>query len=154
MNPIANPALLSLQVSERQAPAQVFYSTSLQLRSAILTILSLHYRSRRAAYKNKGIFGQEGTSPPPDGYAPTLPPCPSPLFANLRHSSLAELRRRREEAQVEIRKQKREESVAKRRNFVSATSGGESDDDGGVDTAVRFLLCRPGGRTRWRREGS
>ncbi|GAA5913075.1 karyopherin alpha [Sporobolomyces salmoneus] len=59
--------------------------------------------SRRNAYKNKGIFGQE------------------------------ELRRRREEAQVEIRKQKREESIAKRRNFAAPDSG-ESDDDSGVDS--------------------
>lgn len=56
-------------------------------------------------------------------------------FANARGVG-TELRRRREEAQVEIRKQKREESVAKRRNFVSAASGGESDDDGAVDSAV------------------
>ncbi|GAA6005854.1 hypothetical protein JCM11491_004034 [Sporobolomyces phaffii] len=59
--------------------------------------------SRRNAYKNKGIFGQD------------------------------ELRRRREEAQVEIRKQKREESIAKRRNF-NAPDSGESDDEEGVDS--------------------
>ncbi|KAK4685657.1 importin subunit alpha-6/7, partial [Tremellales sp. Uapishka_1] len=46
--------------------------------------------------------------------------------------SAQELRRRREEQQVEIRKQKREESIAKRRNFVpsSAEDGLDSDSDG------------------------
>ncbi|WRT63887.1 uncharacterized protein IL334_000813 [Kwoniella shivajii] len=49
--------------------------------------------------------------------------------------SAQELRRRREEQQVEIRKQKREESIAKRRNLqpVSGDDGIESDDDTGVD---------------------
>ncbi|SCV67092.1 BQ2448_5738 [Microbotryum intermedium] len=64
--------------------------------------------SRRNAYKNKGIFGAD------------------------------ELRRRREEAQVEIRKQKREESVAKRRNLVvapSSASAADSDDEGGNDSS-------------------
>lgn len=49
---------------------------------------------------------------------------------------LTELRRRREEAQVEIRKQKREESVAKRRNFNAPTSDQDSDDEGAVDSTV------------------
>ena len=47
-----------------------------------------------------------------------------------------ELRRRREEQQVEIRKQKREENLAKRRGFTSreggptsALSGLDSDDE-------------------------
>ncbi|KAK4048889.1 Importin subunit alpha-1 [Microbotryomycetes sp. JL201] len=66
--------------------------------------------SRRAAYKNKGLFGQE------------------------------ELRRRREEAQVEIRKQKRDESIAKRRNFNAPSSGPDSDDEGGVDAALQEQL--------------
>ncbi|KAM0747304.1 ARM repeat-containing protein [Meredithblackwellia eburnea MCA 4105] len=66
--------------------------------------------SRRNAYKNKGIFGQE------------------------------ELRRRREEAQVEIRKQKREESVAKRRNLVTIDAGLDSDEEGGVDSAFQEQL--------------
>lgn len=56
-----------------------------------------------------------------------------------------ELRRRREEAQVEIRKQKREESVAKRRNLVANESGADSDDDGAVDSQVcpPFVQTRP-----------
>jgi importin subunit alpha-6/7 len=40
-----------------------------------------------------------------------------------------DLRRRREEQQVEIRRQKREENISKRRNFLPAT-GVESDDEG------------------------
>ncbi|PWN19014.1 putative SRP1-importin alpha [Microstroma glucosiphilum] len=44
-----------------------------------------------------------------------------------------ELRRRREEAQVEIRKQKREESMAKRRNLdAAALSDAETDDEEAV----------------------
>jgi len=42
-----------------------------------------------------------------------------------------ELRRRREEQQVEIRKQKREENLAKRRNLnIESTSAADSDDEG------------------------
>lgn len=48
----------------------------------------------------------------------------------------AELRRRREEAQVEIRKQKRDETIAKRRNLNAASSGADSDDESGVDSSV------------------
>jgi importin subunit alpha-1 len=40
-----------------------------------------------------------------------------------------ELRRRREEAQVEIRRQKRDESMAKRRNLNVASQGGMTDGD-------------------------
>ncbi|RSH86015.1 Importin alpha subunit (Karyopherin alpha subunit) (Serine-rich RNA polymerase I suppressor protein) [Apiotrichum porosum] len=43
--------------------------------------------------------------------------------------STQELRRRREEAQVEIRRQKREESIAKRRNFQPVSDDVDSDDD-------------------------
>lgn len=50
-----------------------------------------------------------------------------------------ELRRRREEQQVEIRKQKREENIAKRRGIATAEGGvgvglgatTDSDDEGG-----------------------
>lgn len=45
-----------------------------------------------------------------------------------------DLRRRREEQQVEIRRQKREENIAKRRN-LAVSDGGDSDEDG--STAVR-----------------
>ena len=41
-----------------------------------------------------------------------------------------DLRRRREEQQVEIRRQKREENISKRRNFIPST-GPDSDDDAG-----------------------
>ena len=44
-----------------------------------------------------------------------------------------ELRRRREEQQVEIRRQKREENITKRRNFLPS-SGADSDEDSGPGT--------------------
>lgn len=40
-----------------------------------------------------------------------------------------EVRRRRENAQVEIRKQKKEENLAKRRNFNAQELAEDSDDD-------------------------
>ena len=52
-----------------------------------------------------------------------------------------ELRRRREEAQVEIRRQKREESMAKRRNLVDNLSdGADSDDDETQGAAIDAQL--------------
>ncbi|KAL1748510.1 armadillo-type protein [Schizophyllum fasciatum] len=42
-----------------------------------------------------------------------------------------DLRRRREEQQVEIRRQKREENISKRRNFLPST-GADSDDESGA----------------------
>lgn len=58
-----------------------------------------------------------------------------------------ELRRRREEQQVEIRKQKREENLAKRRGIAPREGGGpgaalgaapDSDDEGGnIESQVR-----------------
>ncbi|OAV93719.1 hypothetical protein PTTG_06775 [Puccinia triticina 1-1 BBBD Race 1] len=50
-----------------------------------------------------------------------------------------ELRRRREEQQVEIRKAKREECVAKRRNYQVDASGPDSDDES-VATALDSQL--------------
>lgn len=51
-----------------------------------------------------------------------------------------DLRRRREEQQVEIRRQKRDENISKRRNFLPS-SGVDSDDEaggsGGLDAPVR-----------------
>jgi importin subunit alpha-1 len=44
-----------------------------------------------------------------------------------------ELRKRREEQQVEIRRQKREENIAKRRNFV-ATASIDSDEEASSGT--------------------
>ena len=41
-----------------------------------------------------------------------------------------ELRRRREDQQVEIRRQKREENISKRRNFLPS-AGADSDDEVG-----------------------
>jgi importin subunit alpha-1 len=40
-----------------------------------------------------------------------------------------DLRRRREEQQVEIRRQKREENIAKRRN-LAVSDGADSDEEG------------------------
>ncbi|EJD55168.1 ARM repeat-containing protein [Auricularia subglabra TFB-10046 SS5] len=57
---------------------------------------------RRNAYKNKGGFKSD------------------------------ELRRRREEQQVEIRRQKREENISKRRNLTE--TGPDSDDDTGISS--------------------
>jgi len=72
------------------------------------------------------------------------PSLPRQKFISPAHKELtllvqspSELRRRREEAQVEIRKQKREESVAKRRNFNAPSSGADSDEEGGADSSVR-----------------
>lgn len=53
-----------------------------------------------------------------------------------------DLRRRREEQQVEIRRQKREENISKRRNFIPS-SGPDSDDDvavGSWDTDVNLYI--------------
>lgn len=54
-----------------------------------------------------------------------------------------ELRRRREEQQVEIRKQKREENLAKRRNMAVTSpapgAGVDSDEEGGTESQVSFF---------------
>jgi importin subunit alpha-1 len=58
-----------------------------------------------------------------------------------------ELRRRREEQQVEIRKNKREESLAKRRGIVGADAPGASlgaapdSDDEGINIESQVRLC-------------
>jgi len=53
--------------------------------------------------------------------------------------SAQELRRRREEQQVEIRKQKREESIAKRRNFQPIEDDEEGDSDEDADLGQTSL---------------
>ncbi|EEB87432.1 hypothetical protein MPER_15212, partial [Moniliophthora perniciosa FA553] len=55
-------------------------------------------KARREAYKAKGALKQD------------------------------DLRRRREEQQVEIRRQKREENISKRRNFLPS-AGADSDEE-------------------------
>ena len=54
-----------------------------------------------------------------------------------------ELRRRREEQQVEIRRQKREENITKRRNFLPATTGDSDDETGAVgwEAPVSLILA-------------
>ncbi|KAJ2956739.1 hypothetical protein NQZ79_g7456 [Umbelopsis isabellina] len=64
---------------------------------------------RRNAFKSKGVFKPE------------------------------ELRRRREAQQVEIRKQKREENLTKRRNFNPTEFSEDSDDDVDIDNADNQL---------------
>lgn len=51
-----------------------------------------------------------------------------------------ELRRRREDAAVEIRKAKREESLAKRRNLV-AVSGGVSESEDEDQASATMQVC-------------
>ena len=50
-------------------------------------------------------------------------------FKNRGHFKADELRRRREEAQVEIRKAKREENLTKRRNFDNIANDSEDEDE-------------------------
>jgi importin subunit alpha-1 len=54
-----------------------------------------------------------------------------------------DLRRRREEQQVEIRRQKRDETIAKRRNLDVGASPDSDDELGGstFDAPVRTLAC-------------
>lgn len=47
--------------------------------------------------------------------------------------STTEVRKRREEQQVEIRRQRREENVAKRRNLFTSADGPDSDDEGAIE---------------------
>ena len=73
-----------------------------------------------------------------------------------------DLRRRREEQQVEIRRQKREENITKKRNFQFST-GYDSDDDGGTSSweapvssiaqihRICLYLCYFSSRKRWSR---
>lgn len=53
-----------------------------------------------------------------------------------------ELRRRREEAQVEIRRQKRDESMAKRRNLTDAAQATMTDGDSDEEEVSGTLLER------------
>lgn len=53
-----------------------------------------------------------------------------------------ELRRRREEAQVEIRRQKRDESMAKRRNLTDAAQAAMTDGDSDEEEVSGTLLER------------
>lgn len=59
----------------------------------------------------------------------------APDYKNKSSLRADDLRRRREEQQVEIRRQKREENVTKRRNLDLA-EGPESDDEGSNGVSV------------------
>lgn len=54
--------------------------------------------------------------------------------------STTEVRKRREEQQVEIRRQRREENVAKRRNLFASADGPDSDDEGAIEWEVQVGL--------------
>ncbi len=64
-------------------------------------------------------------------------------FKNRNAMKTDELRRRREDTAVEIRKQKREESLAKRRNLKVADEASDSDEEGdgvGIDPSIAQQL--------------
>ncbi|KAK9470337.1 armadillo-type protein [Dipodascopsis tothii] len=64
-------------------------------------------------------------------------------FKNKGHFGVDELRRRREEVQVEIRKTKREESLAKRRNLnlpAASVESVQSDDDNSAESELNEEL--------------
>ncbi len=76
--------------------------------------------------------------------APTDAPDLSPAYKAKGALKQDDLRRRREEQQVEIRRQKREENISKRRNFLPST-GADSDEEvisGNWEDPVRFLWSR------------
>ncbi len=54
-------------------------------------------------------------------------------FKNKSRFEADELRRRRETQQVELRKQKRDETLAKRRNLVDINLNDDSDDENAED---------------------
>ena len=54
--------------------------------------------------------------------------------------STTEVRKRREEQQVEIRRQRREENVAKRRNLFASADGPDSDDEGAIEWEAQVGL--------------
>lgn len=60
-------------------------------------------------------------------------------FRNRAYFKSDEVRRRHEEAQIEIRKQKRDENLAKRRNYnlpINATADSDDEDSMGADAQV------------------
>ncbi len=63
-------------------------------------------------------------------------------YKNKGHFRPEELRRRRDEAQIELRKAKRDESLAKRRNMVDLISTAEdSDEEGEEDANFARQVC-------------
>jgi hypothetical protein len=52
-----------------------------------------------------------------------------------------ELRRRREDVSIEIRKQKKEESLAKRRNLTAVVADDSDDENAGSNFATRVCFA-------------
>lgn len=80
-------------------------------------IMDRNSEGRRNAFKSKGVFKPE------------------------------EIRRRREAQQVEIRKQKREENLTKRRNFNANEFSEDSDDDIDISNTENQVSSWPKWRT-------
>lgn len=62
-------------------------------------------------------------------------------FKNRGHFKADELRRRREGAQVEIRKAKRDENLAKRRNMANINMASDSEDEGNDSNIAEIQVC-------------
>lgn len=63
-------------------------------------------------------------------------------FKNRGHFKADELRRRREGAQIEIRKAKRDENLAKRRNMTSGALMNDSEDEGDETQMGENQVCK------------
>lgn len=63
-------------------------------------------------------------------------------FKNRGHFKVDELRRRRDEAQIEIRKAKRDENLAKRRNMIATESMISSDSEDEVDESAESQVSK------------
>lgn len=62
-------------------------------------------------------------------------------FKNRGHFKADELRRRREEAQIEIRKAKRDENLTKRRNLTNVSLMSDSEDEGEEPQLAEIQVC-------------
>jgi len=73
-------------------------------------------------------------------------------FKNRDRFKTDELRRRHEEAQVEIRKAKREENLAKRRNMTDININ-DSDSEDESEAMLDVQVCTTNWRRIWRTKG-